>query len=142
MTKNISILICCILTTCCLVAQKDILINKNLNNKEGTIVIRKIERNPILSDKSLLIARLLTINGRIIKQRLDGYKPLTIDTISYEMGGTDKFEIALTAGFHVIGINAGENATHIPFSKRRFRFKKKRVYHIDIYTTNPQYPYH
>jgi len=120
-------------------AQPATSIDININNKQGTFVIRKITKDFSLSkDSSRLIIRIFMPFCRQLKGRGQySIKMFFLDSFSYALNDMGVIDTYLRKGRHKLGIEYPHDPPFFPFKETTLKFKSRREYAIDIYLPAP-----
>jgi hypothetical protein len=87
----------------------------------------------VSKDSSEITAKFYLLNCRILTLGPYAEKFIFIDKERYKMGDQNQFSIRLRKGFHVMEINYPGMGSFFPITKKRFRFKKRRHYYVNVY---------
>ena len=121
-------------------AQSGKIIDRNINEGKGTMVIRKIEKNNSTPKNSgKIIARVFRPFSHQLLAGPMPYNVLIIDTTGHSIDSNGYIIVSLSPGKHKISIVGQPDlkGTFYSFRDTWMKFKKKRTYYVDFYVWPP-----
>lgn len=122
----------------CLFSQDAQLIDNNVNQHNGTFVIRSITTNKHQQkDSAEIRVRFFRSFCRLYKTGPNAFPFFIIDATAYSKVKEDITIIKLKRGWHKISLNMGHEPPFEPFKPVLLKFKKRKTYTIDFYFPEP-----
>ena len=119
-------------------AQKVDTIGININEYQGVLIIKEIKkRNSISKDSSLFQSRLFQPFCHLLKRTPYPRNMMMIDSTKYDPDNEGIIDVTISKGWHTISIQYDMKQKFIPFRSVRIKFKRKKIYIVDIYLPTP-----